>query len=174
MGIELNPPEKITPDVILDSFNSGKSALDEWLKKHSLQAGSGNTATTFVVTNKEREVVGYYSLSTGSISQEAAADRIRKGTARYEIPVILLARLAVDESYQRSGVGRALLRDAVIRVVNISLEVGVRAILTHPIDAEAANFYLKYGFERSPIPPDQLMILLKDARKALGITDISK
>jgi len=174
LGIELNPPEKITPDVILNNFNSGKSALDEWLKKHSLQAGNGNTATTFVVTNKEQEVVGYYSLSTGSISQEAATDRIRKGTARYEIPVILLARLAVDESYQRSGVGRALLRDAVIRVVNISLEVGVRAILTHPIDAEAANFYLKYGFERSPIPPDQLMILLKDARKALGITDISK
>lgn len=174
MGVKLNPPTQITADLNLENFYSGKPALDDWLKKHSLQAARTGTATTFVVTNKSREIVGYYSLSMGSISPEEATDRIRKGAGHYPIPVILLARMAVDEKHQGNGIGRGLLRDAVIRTVNISLEVGVRAILTHPIDEAAANFYLKYGFEPSPISPNQIMILLKDARKALGIPDFAK
>lgn len=164
----------VTPELNLAKFSSGKPALDDWLKDHSLQAGSSGTARTFIVTDTGDRVVGYYSLSMGSISQDEATVRIRKGTGRHSIPVILLARLAVDQKFQGRGIGRALLRDAVIRGVNISQEVAFRAIITHPIDDNAANFYLKFGFEPSPISPDQLMILVKDARKALGLNDLSK
>ncbi|HUW78349.1 MAG TPA: GNAT family N-acetyltransferase [Candidatus Nanopelagicaceae bacterium] len=78
-------------------------------------------------------------------------------------------RLAIDEGHQGIGLGRALLKDAVVRAVNISKDAGVRAILTHPIDEEAADFYKRFGFEESPIDSDQLMILLKDFGKTLGI-----
>ena len=106
----------------------------------------------------------------GSISQVEAIERVRKGTDRHPIPVILLTRLAVDQKFQGQGIGRALLRDAVIRGINISQEVAFRAIITHPIDNEAADFYMKFGFEQSPISSGQLMILVKDVHKALGIT----
>lgn len=172
MGVKLNPPILITSELDLTKFSSGKPALDDWLRDYSLQAGNSGTANTFVVLNEDAEIVGFYSLSMGSISQDEATARVKKGTGRYSIPVILLARLAVDQKFQGLGIGRALLRDAVIRGVNISQEVAFRAIITHPLDNDAANFYQKYGFEPSPISPHQLMILVKDARKALGIYEL--
>lgn len=169
MGVKLNPPILLTPGLDLGQFSSGKPARDEWIKKHALQAGNGGTANTFILLNERAAVVGYYSLSMGSISHVEATERVGKGTGRYPIPVIVLARLAVDQRFQGQGIGRALLRDAVIRGMNISQEVAFRAIVTHPIDDEAANFYMKFGFEQSPISSGQLMILIKDVRKALGI-----
>lgn len=162
----------ITSELDLTKFSSGKPALDDWLRDHSLQAGSSGTANTFVTLNENDEIAGYYSLLMGSISQDEATDRIRKGTGRYSIPVILLARLAVDQKFPGLGIGSALLRDAVIRGVNISQEIAFRAIITHPFDDDAANFYLKFGFEPSPISPNQLMILVKDVRKALGLYEL--
>ena len=157
------------PDMNLKKFRSGRPALDDWLRDHALQAQASRTANTFVLQNSDDRIVGYYSLSMGSISHDEATERIRKGTGRHPIPVLLLARLAIDQHFQRQGFGRALLRDAVIRGVNISAEVAFRAIITHPIDESASAFYRKYGFESSPILPGQLMILMKDVRKALGI-----
>lgn len=87
----------ITSELDLTKFSSGKPALDDWLRVHPLQAGNGGTASTFVVLNEDTEVVGYYSLSMGSISQDEATARVKKGTGRHSIPVILLARLAVDD-----------------------------------------------------------------------------
>ncbi len=153
----------------LKKFSSGKPALDDWLRDHALQAQASRTANTFVLENSDNEIVGYYSLSMGSISHDEATERIRKGTGRHPIPVLLLARLAIDQHFQSQGYGRALLRDAVIRGVNISAEVAFRAIITHPIDESASAFYRKYGFEKSPILTGQVMILMKDVRKAFGI-----
>lgn len=170
MGVKLNPPILLTPDLDLSQFSCGKPALDEWIKKYALQAGRSGTANTFILQNERAAVVGYYSISMGSISQVEAIERVRKGTGRYPIPVILLARLAVDQKLQAQGIGSALLRDAVLRGVNISQEVAFRAIITHPIDDQAADFNKKFGFEQSPISGGQLMILMKDIRKALGIT----
>jgi GNAT superfamily N-acetyltransferase len=157
----------------LEEFSSGKPALDDWLKEHSSQARGSGTANTFVLQNSNGEVSGYYSLSMGSIFHNEATERIRKGTGRHQIPVLLLARLAVDLKFQGQGIGRALLRDAVIRGVDISMNVAFRAIITRPIDENAANFYRKYKFEPSPILPDHLIILVKDARKELGIPNIA-
>lgn len=158
----------------LEGFSCGKPALDDWLKDHSLQARGSGTANTFVLQKSNGEVVGYYSLSMGSISHNEATERIKKGTGHHQIPVLLLARLAVDLKFQGQGIGRALLRDAVIRGVNISMDVAFRAIITRPIDESAANFYRKYKFEPSPILPDHLMILVKDARRELGIPNFAK
>ena len=169
MGVKLNPPTLITPELDLTEFFCGRAALDDWLKTHALQAGSSGTANTFVLFDENESVIGYYSLLMGNISHVEATERVRKGTGRYPIPVIVLARLAVDQKFQGQGIGRALLRDAVIRGVNISKEVAFRAITTHPLDDEAANFYIKFGFQQSPISSGQLMVLIKDVRKALGI-----
>lgn len=169
MGVELRRPALITQEVDLTKFNSGKSALDDWLRDHAWQGQTSRTANTFLHQTRENDIVGYYSLSMGSISHDEATQRIRKGTRRHPIPVLLLARLAIDQHFQGQGYGRALLRDVVIRAVNISTDVAFRAILTHPIDKGAFDFYRKYGFEPSPISPGQLMILIKDVRKALGI-----
>lgn len=168
--MKLNPPILLTPDLDLSQFSCGKLALDEWIKKYALQAGSSGAANTFILQNEPAAVVGYYSISMGSIAQVEAIERVRRGTGRYPIPIILLARLAVDQKFQGQGIGRGLLRDAVIRGMNISREVAFRAIITHPIDDEAADFYMKFGFEQSPISSGQLMILIKDVRKALAIT----
>ena len=169
MGVDLNPPEPLTAELDVEDFCSGKSALDDWPKKYALQAASSGTARTFVVVNRNHQIVAYYSLSMGQIAQKEGTDRIRKGTGRHPIPVIVLARLAVDKEFQGNGIGKGMLWDAVIRCANISGEVAFRATITHPLDDEARNFYLKFGFEPSPISTDQLMILLKDIRKALDI-----
>ncbi len=169
MGVIPNPPTQIEQEHNLESFCSGRPALDEWLKRTALQARYSGTAATFVLTNPEGQVLGYYSLATGSINQRDATERVKQGTGSHKIPVILLARLAIDEGHQGIGLGRALLKDAVVRAINISKDAGVRAILTHPIDEKAAAFYKRFGFEESPIDPDQLMILLKDVRKTLAI-----
>lgn len=169
MGVTPTPPAQIEKEHDLESFCSGKPALDEWLKRTALQARYPGTAATFVVTNSDGQVIGYYSLATGSINQLDATERVKRGTGSRKIPVILLARLAVDEGHQGIGLGRALMKDAVVRAVNISKDVGVRAILTHPIDEEAAGFYKRFGFEESPIDTGQLMILLKDVQNTLVI-----
>jgi GNAT superfamily N-acetyltransferase len=169
LGVDLNPPEPLTAELDTSDFCSGKSALDDWLKKYALQAASSGTARTFVVVNRKQQIVAYYSLSMGQIAQQEGTDRIRKGTGRHPIPVIVLARLAVDKDLQGRGLGKAMLRDAVMRCANISGEVAFRAIITHPLDDEARKFYEKFGFEPSPIAPNQLMILMKDICKALDI-----
>jgi GNAT superfamily N-acetyltransferase len=113
------------------------------------------------------KVAGYYSLTAGSVAKEEAPARIAKGLAKHPIGVVLLARLAVDRSYHRMGFGKILLGDALRRALVAAEAVGVRAILVHALDAEAAAFYEKFLFERSPVNPLQLMLLLKDLRSAL-------
>lgn len=120
---------------------------------------------TYVVAEEQR-VVGYFSLTVGQIDTLEAPDRVRKGMGGYPIPVVILARLAVDQRMHGQGIGVGLLQEAIRRTVAISEQAGVRAMLTHPIDEEAARFYQRFGFEVSPAREQQLL-LLKDARKLL-------
>jgi len=87
---------------------------------------------------------------------------------RYPIPLVILARLAVDLDYQRKGLGSSLLQDAIARTVAIAEQAGIRALLTHPIDAAADAFYRRFGFEPTPAHERQLILLLKDARRFVG------
>ncbi len=150
----------------LDEFDCGKSALTQWLVDHARQAQGSGSARTFVICHDTR-VVGYYSLTVGQIDTLDAPERIRRGMGRYPIPLVILARLAVDLNYQKRGVGVSLLQDAITRSLSVAEHAGIRALLTHPIDAQADAFYCRFGFEPTPLQDQQLILLLKDARRLL-------
>ncbi len=150
----------------LADFDCGKPSLNEWLIRHALQAQTSGSARTFVVADSNH-VMGYYSLTVGQIDTMEAPDRIRKGMGQYPIPVVILARMAVASSSQGKGIGRGLLQDAIRRTLLSSEQAGIRALLTHSIDQEAERFYLRFGFEASPVREKQLLLILKDARKTL-------
>jgi GNAT superfamily N-acetyltransferase len=118
----------------------------------------------FVTTREGEAVIGYYALAAASLEPQAAVPRVLKGEAQRPVPVVLLARLAVDRRHQGRGVGRSLLQDAVLRCLQASESIGVRAMLVHAKHDEARAWYEKYGFERSPTDSLHLMILIKDLR----------
>lgn len=161
--MSLRGPEPLGAQHCLDGFDCGKPALNDWLLRHARQAQGSGSAKTFVVLDADR-VVGYFSLTVGQVDTLDAPERIRKGMGQYPIPVVLLARLAVSRQDQGRGIGVGLLQDAIRRTLLIAEQAGIRAILTHPIDAEAARFYARFGFIPSPLQDQQLLLLLKDAR----------
>lgn len=148
-------------------FDCGKAALNDWLVRYSLHSQGSGSAKTFVVADPKR-VMGFYSLTVGQVDSMEAPERIRKGMGRYPIPVVILARMAVALADQGKGIGRGMLQDAIRRTLLISEQAGIRVLLTHPIDREAERFYLRFGFESSPLREGQLLLLLKDVRKTLG------
>jgi GNAT superfamily N-acetyltransferase len=141
-------------------------SLNDWLKRFALTNQKSESARTYVV-HRDGIVVGYYSISAGSVSLADASPRISKGLAKHPIPVILLARLAVDRTEKGTGLGKALLKDALARIAHAADIVGARAVIVHAIDEQARNFYEHFGFEPSPIHQLQLMLLMKDLRRAL-------
>jgi GNAT superfamily N-acetyltransferase len=144
----------------------GHQSLNDWLKRFALTNERNESARTYVV-HRDSLVVGYYSISAGSVSVEEAPARISKGLARHPIPIILLARLAVDKDERGTGLGKALLKDALRRIAQAADIVGARAVLVHAIDQQAKKFYEHFDFEPSPVHELQLMLLMKDLRKAL-------
>jgi GNAT superfamily N-acetyltransferase len=158
--------EKLSKDHVLSFFDCGKLQLDDWLKRFALANQQSDAARTYVVQRASR-VVGYYSLSAGSVRREESPARVAKGLAKHPIGVILLARLAVDRAEQGTGLGRLLLTDALSRALSASEAIGARAILVHAIDDEAGAFYKRFGFEPSPLDPRQLLLLMKDLRATL-------
>jgi len=150
----------------LEVFDSGKPVLDDWLKRHARQAQASGSAKTFVVADAGR-VVGYFSLTVGQVDTLEATARMRQGMGRYPLPVVILARLAVARTERGRGIGRGMLQDAIRRTLLIAEQAGIRAMLAHPIDAEAAAFYERFGFVASPLRDNQRLLLLKDALKLL-------
>ncbi len=162
--MKLRGPETLGPQHRLEGFDCGKPTLTDWLLHHARQAQGSGSARTFVVSEDER-VAGYFSLTVGQIDTLEAPDRIRKGMGQYPIPVVILARLAVNRLDQGRGFGIGLLQDAIRRTLLIAEQAGIRAMLTHPIDKQAARFYSRFGFVASPLREQQLVLLLKDARR---------
>lgn len=160
-------PQALNAKQQLDDFDCGKPALNDWLVRHAMQAQSSGSARTCVVVEGDR-VVGYFSLAVGQADAMEVPDRIRKGMGSYPIPVVILARLAVSLQEQGKGIGIGMLQEAIRRTIAIADQAGVRALLTHPIDEEASRFYRRFGFESSPIREQQLLLLLKDARRLLS------
>jgi GNAT superfamily N-acetyltransferase len=158
--------EKLTADHHVAQFDCGRASLDDWLRRFALINQRSDSARTYVLVSGQ-EVFGYYSLTAGSVAREEATERVAKGLARHRIGVVLLARLAVDRSRQGKALGKALLFDALRRVLQVADTVGVRATLVNALDQEAAMFYERQGFERSPLDPQQLMMLTKDLRAAV-------
>lgn len=149
----------------VDSFDSGRQSSNEFLKKFGISSQADGSAKIFVIC-RGKKVIGYYSLSAGSVEAKIASIRAAKGMPKNgKVPVILLGQLAVDKEEQGKNVGSALLKDAILRTLKSSENVGVRAMLVHAIDDAARQFYLKYDFEDCPAHDLSLMLLLKDAKK---------
>ena len=148
------------------SFDCGSEPLNTYLKQFAWANQQAGAARTYVATYGHR-VVGYYMLAYGSVEHEQASPRVRKGLARHPIPVMVLARLAVDRSHQGQGLGKGLLRDALLRTLQAADIAGLRAVLVHAKDENAKEFYSRFGFEPSPVDEFHLMLLLKDLRKAV-------
>lgn len=163
----LSKVEAISESHDTSRFDCGQhESLNDWLKRFALPNQRNESARTYIV-HRNGSVVGYYSISAGSVSVEEAPARISKGLARHPIPVILLARLAVDKDEKGVGLGKALLKDALARIAQAADIVGARAVLVHAIDQQARKFYEHFDFEASPVHELHLMLLMKDLRKAL-------
>ncbi len=162
--MSLSAPEPLVSGQKLEDFDCGKPSLNEWLLRHSRQAQASGSAKTFVAVDDER-VAGYFSLTVGQVDALDAPERVRKGMGQYPVPVVILARLAVCTQDQGRGIGFGLLQDAIRRTFLIAELAGIRAMLTHPIDEDAARFYARFGFSASPLRERQLLLLLKDARR---------
>ena len=163
-------PTKLTGDDDVASFDCGQADLNEWLTRYAYTSQRSGMATVFVTNPAdESAVAGYYALATGGVEHAEAPLRIARGIPRHPVPVIILTRLAVDISAQGQGVGRTLLRDALIRVANSAEEIGVRALLIHAKDGSARDFYVRQAeFEPSPTDPLHLFLLMKDLRRCIG------
>jgi GNAT superfamily N-acetyltransferase len=151
----------------LDAFDCGKEPLNRFLKRFALPSQKSESARTYVVCRGARRVVGYYSLAVGAVEHSDAPIRVGKGLARHPIPVMLLARLAVDRSEQGRALGKALLKDALIRTAQAADIAGIRAVLVHAKDEEARAWYEGFDFEPSPTDRCHLFLLLKDVRSIL-------
>lgn len=158
--------EKLRREHDLSSFNCGNGTLTAWLQKFAWLNQQSDSAKTYVAL-RGRRIAGYYALSAGSVQRDETPERIAKGLANHPVGVVLLARLAVDQSEQGKGLGKALLFDALQRIEEAADIVGVRAVLVHAIDEAARKFYQHFEFEPSPIDSFTLMLLLKDVRRSL-------
>lgn len=162
----LTAPTPLADHHELSLFASGAAALDDWLKRRARANQLNGASRTFVICDGDR-VVGYYALASGAVNVSAATGRFRRNMPD-PIPVALLGRLAVDRRWQGRGVGRALFRDAALRLSNAAELIGIRGVLVHAISQEAKAFYLALGFDPSPLEPMTLMITLADINATIG------
>jgi GNAT superfamily N-acetyltransferase len=160
--MNFTPPEPLADRHAIADFCCGTAALDDWLQRRALNNQNSGATRTFVLCIDER-VVGYYALASGSINTQSVLGNFRRNMPD-PIPVVILARLAIDRSCQGRGLGRALFRDAALRVMQAADTIGIRGIIVHAISAPAKDFYLALGFDVSPLEPMTLTIALKDLR----------
>jgi len=113
-------------------------------------------------------IVDFHTLAVGQVMYDDAPQRLTKGLARHPVPIVLLARLAVDRRWQNQGVGKALLKDAMLRTLQAADIAGVRALAVHAKDDEARRFYEHFDFVPSPSDPMHMFVLLKDMRKMIA------
>lgn len=164
--VPLRAPEPLADDHLTDDFASGAPTLDAWLKRKARANQTSGASRTYVLC-RGRRVVGFYALAAGSVSH-ASAPRKLKQNMPDPVPVIVLGRLAIDATEQGNGLGRALLRDAVLRITAAAHEVGIAAILLHALNDRAKAFYLEAGFAETMAEPMTLFLRIKDARALLG------
>jgi GNAT superfamily N-acetyltransferase len=162
----LSLPVLLTQEHEIVGFDCGKAPLNDFLIKYALQNQASGGARTYVLTRGKR-VISYYSLAPASVMPADAPARVMKGQGRYPVPVILMARFALDLKEQGKGYGKTLFRDALRRALAGAEAIGGRAFLVHAKDDEARAFYAHFGMEASPTNPLHLFLLFKDIRKSL-------
>jgi GNAT superfamily N-acetyltransferase len=159
--------EKLSKTHELGSFDCGKEPLNLWLERFAWTNVQNDSVRVYVAHRRDNVVCGYHAITVGGISREDAPERIAKGLAAHPVGVAVIGRLAVDTSQQGKGLGVTLLQDALRRIETAADEIGIRAVLVQAIDAQARQFYLKFGFSPSLIDDMRLMLLMKDLRAFL-------
>jgi GNAT superfamily N-acetyltransferase len=163
-------PEPLADHHDLSAFSCRSTEQNEWLRRHARQSATTGTTKVFVVTGAgDARVVAYYGWCMAQLTLAAAPARVRKGAGRYPQPVALLARLGVDTGHEGQGLGAALLQDVFARLLELSDDIGCRALLVHAESDEARAFYVHLvpDFEPSPTDDMHLVVLMKDIRKTL-------
>ena len=158
--------EKLRADHDLAPFDCGNDELNRFLKRFALANQQAQSAQTYVACRGVM-VLGYYSLVFGSVAHEQTPERVKKGLARHPVPVMILARLAIDKTMQGKGLGQGLLKDALERTVRAADIGGLRALLVHAKDDSARLFYEHFNFERSPTDTYHLYTLIKDLKRLM-------
>jgi GNAT superfamily N-acetyltransferase len=159
MSLQFGAPEPLSGTHRVDDFECGEATLDDWLRRRALANQSSGASRTFVVVDNEGRVSGYYAMAAGAVSHQLATSKVRRNMPD-PIPVMVLARLAVDRRAQGIHLGASMLQDAVDRANTVSQHVGVRALLVHALHDRAKQFYEHYGFQASHAHPMTLMLHL--------------
>lgn len=159
--------EKLAASHNVQDFDCGNPALNRFLIKHALQSQQSNSATTYVAC-KENKIIGYYSLVVGAVEHEETPARIKKGLSKHPVPLMILARLAVNRDEQGKGIGKGLLKDALLRTTQAADLAGIRALVIHAKDDEVKSWYAQFDCDPSPTDPLHLYLLIKDIKKILG------
>ena len=154
-------PELLGPDHLLDGFDCGKDALNDWLLRRAFRNQQTGATRTWVVIDEDDRVIAYYASATASIIRSAATSRAARNQPQ-DIPAVLLARMAVDGKHHGHGLGSALLKHFVLKALEVAQVVGVRVLLVHAKDEEARTFYLHHDFTPSPVDDLTLMRVVQD------------
>lgn len=152
-------PQLLSDNHDSSDFDCGEPLLNGWLKRRTLANQSSGASRTFVAVDNHQRVMGCYALAAGAVAHRDSTGAVRRNMPD-PIPVMVLARLAVDHKAQGKQLGGALLKDAVLRVLSVSENAGIRALLVHALHEKARAFYRHYGFEASPADPMTLMLRL--------------
>jgi GNAT superfamily N-acetyltransferase len=146
------------------SFRCGNEVMDRWFSEHAWTAQRQDSARTFVLVDDDERVLGFYSLTMGSVEKAAAPTRLVRGMPRHPVPVVLLARLAIDESARGRGLGSSLLFEALHRAALAAEHAAARLIVVDPIDDDARRFYERWGFRAvDGDPGGRLFVRTRDA-----------
>jgi GNAT superfamily N-acetyltransferase len=156
--------EKLTKAHRLDGFDCGKEALNHFLVQFAWQNQQANAAQTYLGLADD-DIIGFYSLVVGEVTYDNAPERLKKGLARHSVPLMLLARMGVHVAWQGRGVGKGLLRDAMLRTMQAADLAGIRTFAVHAKDEETREFYERFDFIPSPTDPMHLFLLIKDLRR---------
>lgn len=151
----------------VDRFDCGQHDLNRFLARYALQNQLANASTTYVALSGD-DVVGYYTLVVGEVAYEDAPERLITGMARHPVPLMVLARLATDRRWQSKGIGKGMLKDAMLRTLNAAEIAGIRVFAVHAKDDNARAFYEHFDFQPSPTDPLHLYLLMKDIRRTIA------
>lgn len=158
--------EKLTRSHNRKKFDCGKQRLNTYLRRYARQNAQKNLGEAYVLTNKSKDIFGFYTISTASLDYDAYPQA--KGLPKYAIPSALIGRLAVDQNQQGKGYGKLILSDALKRIVELSDEIGIYCITVEAKDENVKKFYKGFGFEELLDEDNHLYISVEKVRNSLA------
>jgi len=166
MVMKLGSPELMARRHQVDDFECGDAQLNDWLRQRALASQLGRRRCTYVVSDDEGLVRGYYTLSAGGVSFAVNSGKSRRSMPD-PVPVMVLVRLAIDQEARDEDLAVSLLKDAVTRVDALAQHAGVRAMLVNALDDGARKFYERHGFQPSPSIPEVLTLQVPTSVKSV-------